>query len=869
MKRVNTSRRSKRSVGGTTQLPILPLRDVVVFPHMIFPVLVGRESSLRAAAEALGRDKYIFLVAQRNSSVDEPGRDDIFHSGTVAKIVQMLRLPNGLMKILVEGESQGFIKSIVEHGDFMEAEVAPSVPTVPDDKKMQALLRQTSDLFQEYIHLERRVPQETLIAYENLSDPVRGLYFVAANVLSKMDAKQGILETPDLREQYLELIKILKDEIEVLKLEQEIDTKVQDTIQRSQRQFLIQEQIRALQTELEEEGEVSPEFMKIVEAIKMIGMPKEVEVRAYEELEKLRKTPMMSPEFAVNRNYLEWLTAVPWSVETEDNLDIHHVKDVLDEDHFGLERPKERILEHIAVLKLVVEMRGQILCLVGPPGVGKTSLGKSIARALGRKFVRVSLGGVRDEAEIRGHRRTYIGSMPGKIIQSMKRAAVVNPVMLLDEIDKMSADFRGDPSSAMLEVLDPEQNSTFSDHYLEVDYDLSKVLFITTANVLYNIPLPLQDRMEIIELNGYLEYDKLEIAKRHIIPKQLKEHGLEKYHISFTDDAVMKVIREYTSEAGVRNLEREIASLCRKIAREIVGGEIVIDLGESDEPIELESNGKERPAPRKSSRRKTVPVVVEGITVGPEQVERYLKAPRYRNRVGEKVDLVGAATGLAWTSVGGDTLTVEVMIVPGTEKLTLTGQLGDVMKESVSAAITYIRANAELLGVAKDFYKGNEIHVHVPEGAIPKDGPSAGITMAVAVISAATRRPVRPDVAMTGEITLRGRILPIGGLTEKLIAARRVGIKTVIIPRDNLRELDDIADNVKKGLEIVPVATLLEAVPHIFREVTAKGNAKGTAKTRSKVAPKATATANGHETTKTSTRQPKAKGPTPKKKNSA
>jgi len=825
MKR-STNRKSTRTTSTHSRvLPVLPLRDVVVFPNMIFPVLVGRESSLRAAAEALSRDKYIFLVAQRNSSVDEPKGEDIYQTGTVAKIVQMLRLPNGLMKILVEGDSQGMILSIMDSSGFMEAEVAAASQGVPSDKKMQALLRQASELFQEYIQLHRGLPQEVLVAFENISEPVRRLYFIAANLISKVEAKQRILETQDTREQYMELIKILKDEIEVLKLEQEIDTKVQDTIQRSQRQFLIQEQIRALQTELEEEGEVSPELAKLVEAIKDAGMPREVEMRAYEELEKLRKTPMMSPEFAVNRNYLEWLTSVPWSAETEDNLDIHHVKEVLDEDHFGLERPKERILEHIAVLNLVKEIRGQILCLAGPPGVGKTSLGKSIARALGRKFVRVSLGGVRDEAEIRGHRRTYIGSMPGKIIQSMKRAGVVNPVMLLDEIDKMSADFRGDPSSAMLEVLDPEQNSTFNDHYLEVDYDLSKVLFITTANVLFNIPLPLQDRMEIIELNGYLEHDKLEIARRHVIPKQLREHGLSEYNITFTDEAILKVIREYTSEAGVRNLEREIASLCRKIAKDFVA------LREKEGEARTAS-GRRRARPTKKAEEP------EATVMTAELVERYLKAPRYRNRRGEQEDLIGAATGLAWTSVGGDTLTVEVSIVPGTEKLTLTGQLGDVMKESVSAAITYIRANAEDLGVAKEFYQGREIHVHVPEGAIPKDGPSAGITMAVAVISAAAQRPVRSDVAMTGEITLRGRILPIGGLTEKLIAARRTNIRTVIIPKDNLKDLGDISDKVKEGLEIIPVTSLKEAVPHIFRDGGRGRSATASAPTKNGRAPR-------------------------------
>jgi ATP-dependent Lon protease len=831
-----SSKKSPASTPAPRLMPVLPLRDVIVFPNMIFPVLVGRESSLKAATEALNNDKYIFLVAQRNASVDEPGEDDIFHAGTVAKIVQMLRLPNGLMKILVEGETQGFIRRLTESTGYLAAEIETVTTVVPNDKKMEALQRQIAELFQEYVHMHRGLPQEILVAFENITDPVQALYYVAANLLSKAESKQEILEISDLKAQFLVLVRLLRDEIEVLKLEQEIDTKVQDTIQKSQRQFLIQEQIRALQTELEEEGELSPELAKIAEAIRASGMPEEVEARAFEELDKLRKTPMMSPEFAVNRNYLEWLTAVPWSQRTEDRLDIEHVKKVLDEDHFGLERPKERILEHIAVLNLVAEMRGQILCLVGPPGVGKTSLGRSIARALGRKFVRVSLGGVRDEAEIRGHRRTYIGSMPGKVVQSMKRAGVVNPVLLLDEIDKMSADFRGDPSSAMLEVLDPEQNSSFNDHYLEVDYDLSKVLFITTANVLFNIPVPLQDRMEIIEISGYLEHDKLEIARRHIIPKQLEEHGLTGYHITFEDDAIMKVIREYTSEAGVRNLEREIAALCRKIAKALV------EAGQA-KPI---ANGHAGRKPR--VRRKAEPAA---LVVTAALVEKYLKAPRFRNRVGEGEDLLGAATGLAWTSVGGDTLTVEVSIVPGVEKLTLTGQLGDVMKESVSAAVTYIRANAETLGVPKEFYKGNEIHVHVPEGAIPKDGPSAGITMAVAVISAAAQRRVRADVAMTGEITLRGRILPIGGLTEKLLAARRVNVRTVIIPKDNVKDLADMPTAVTEGLEIIPVGTLLEAVPHIFRDAYEERAAK----TRTGSRKPAAAGTNGVQTTRKGSRK--------------
>lgn len=788
--------------------PVLPLRDVVIFPNMIFPVLVGRESSLKAASEALNQGKQILLVTQRNPDVDEPFEDDVYRAGTVAKIAQMLRLPNGLMKILVEGESQAIVQEIAFNGEFLEAAVSVVSPVVSADRKLMALQRQVSALFNDYIRLHQALPPEMLGTFESIEDPVRKLYFVAANLGSDTSEKQRILESTDLKEQFMELVKILNEEIEILRLEQEIDSKVQDTIQKSQRQFIIQEQIRALQNELEEEGDVSPELVKLREAIEKAKMPKEVEEKAYEELDKLRKTPMMSPEFAVNRNFLEWLTSVPWSKRTRDKLDINHVKDVLDEDHYGLEKPKDRILEHIAVLNLVREMRGQILCFVGPPGVGKTSLGKSIARALGRKFVRVSLGGVRDEAEIRGHRRTYIGSMPGRIIQSMKRAGTVNPVMLLDEIDKMSMDFRGDPSSAMLEVLDPEQNVAFNDHYLEVDYDLSHVLFIATANVLHNIPLPLQDRMEIIQLNGYLEHDKLEIAKRHIVPKQLEEHGLQGRSVEFTDEALLKVIREYTSEAGVRNLEREIAAICRKVARDIVSA---TDAGEIDQPAdEVKGKKTSRSGRRKKEERK--------IPVTPELIERYLKVPRFRNRASEQEDLVGAATGLAWTPTGGDTLVVEVSIVPGNERLTLTGQLGDVMKESSSAALTYIRANCKQLGVPENFSKQKEVHVHVPEGAIPKDGPSAGITMAVAIISAASGRTVRSDVAMTGEITLRGRILPIGGLTEKLLAAQRAQFRTVLIPKENEVDLTDIPDQVKEGLQIVPVEHFSEAVPYVFRD---------------------------------------------------
>jgi ATP-dependent Lon protease len=606
-----------------------------------------------------------------------------------------------------------------------------------------------------------------------------------------VDVKQRILQTQHLREQLYELSKILTTEIDILKIEREIDTKVQDNIQKSQRKFFIQEQIRILQDELGDD-EASPELAKLKEQLQKAKMPKEVEEKAMEEFNKLKKTPPMSPEFTVTRNYLDWLIAVPWTKRTKDDLDVEHVKHILDEDHFGLEKPKERILEHIAVLNLVKEMKGQILCFVGPPGVGKTSLAKSIARGLGRKFVRISLGGMRDEAEIRGHRRTYIGSMPGKIIQSMKRAGVTNPVLLMDEVDKMSMDFRGDPSAALLEVLDPEQNNTFSDHYLDVDYDLSKVMFITTANVRYAIPLPLQDRMEIIELPGYLDYDKREIAKRHIIPKQLTAHGLTEKLLKFTDEAIDKIINEYTREAGVRNVERELASICRKAAKEIV--------------LSRRKNGTTKKKKKASA----------GITVTGEMIEHYLGVPKFRKKEAERERRVGSVTGLAWTSVGGEILNVDVTIMSGAQKLTLTGQLGEVMKESAQAALSYIRSNARRFGVNPEFTKGKEIHIHLPEGAIPKDGPSAGITMAMAIISAASNRPARNDVAMTGEITLRGNVLPIGGLNEKLLAAQRSGIKTVIIPKENLKDLTEIQDKVKEGLKIIPVETIEEAAKLVF-----------------------------------------------------
>lgn len=775
-------------------LPVLPLRDVVVFPYMIFPVLVGRESSLQAANEAVKRGKNIFLVAQKNPAQEDPAVTDIYTDGTVAKILQMLKLPNGLMKILVDGVAQAKVERFLPGETHLEAKIVLNATEQQLTPEIDALVRHTSSLFSEYVKLSRNIPAEVLIAFEAIREPSRRLYYMASNIVQSVETKQQILKLQNLREQLYELSRILTSEIDVLKIEREIDTKVQDNIQKSQRKFFIQEQIKILQDELGED-ETSPELSKLKAQIVRAKMPRLVHDKAMEEFNKLKKISPMSPEFTVSRNYLDWLLNTPWHARTKDNLDVAHVRQILDEDHFGLEKPKERILEHIAVLNLVKEMKGQILCFVGPPGVGKTSLGRSIARALGRKFVRISLGGVRDEAEIRGHRRTYIGSMPGKIIQSMKRVGVINPVVLLDEVDKMSMDFRGDPSAALLEVLDPEQNHMFNDHYLDVDYDLSKILFITTANVRYAIPLPLQDRMEIIELPGYLEYDKKEIAQRHIIPKQIKAHGLDDVKIKFDDEALLKVIDEYTREAGVRNLEREVASICRKLAKQIV--------------LTKQKNGTKKKHAR-------------SITVSVEKIEEFLGVPKFRRRPAERERRVGSVTGLAWTAAGGSILNVDVTIMRGSERLTLTGQLGDVMKESAQAALSYIRSKGQTLGVKPDFYKGKEIHIHLPEGAIPKDGPSAGLTMAMAIISAASGKKARNDVAMTGEITLRGNVLPIGGLTEKLLAAQRGGMRAVLIPHENVKDLTEIPEKVKQGIKIIPVETIEDALAHVFDNRTKK-----------------------------------------------
>ncbi len=770
-------------------LPVLPLRDNVIYPYMIFPVLVGRESSIKAANYSLENSKYIFLAAQKKASVEEPTAEEIFKEGTIAKIIQILKLPNGLLKILVDGIIQGKITKFTKNNNFFEAKVEVIIPKHEDHKELNALIRQMTTLFKEYVKVNRSIPQEAISAYDNFDEPDRKLFYAAANINQSIDIKQSILQKFTLTEQLYEIIKILNSEIDILKVEKEIESKVQENIAKTQRKFIIQEQIRILQEELGDEEESAPDLIKLKEQLEQIKMPKEVKDKAMEEFNKLKKTPSSSPESTVIRNYLDWIVDVPWTKKSKDNLDIDNVKTILDEDHYGLEKPKDRILEHIAVLNLVKNMKGQILCFVGPPGVGKTSLGKSIARALGRSFVRISLGGVRDEAEIRGHRRTYIGSMPGKIIQSMKKAKTINPVILLDEVDKMSMDFRGDPSSAMLEVLDPEQNNTFNDHYLDIDYDLSNVMFITTANVRYNIPLPLQDRMEVIELNGYLDFEKKMIAKRHIIPKQLKIHGLNEEMVELTEEGLDKLIREYTREAGVRNLEREIASVFRKAARDIV---------QNKKKNKKEAQGK--------------------LAIESTVLERYLGVPKYRKQKTEINDKVGSVIGLAWTSTGGDILQVDATIMNGSEKLILTGQLGDVMKESAHAALSFLRSNAEKIGLPANFYKGKEVHIHLPEGAIPKDGPSAGITLIMAMYSAILGKPAHNNVAMTGEITLRGNVLAIGGLNEKLLAARRNGIFKILIPKENEVDLAEIKPEIKEGLEIIPVSDVFEAFPIVFEQ---------------------------------------------------
>ncbi|MCC5932684.1 MAG: endopeptidase La [Candidatus Cyclonatronum sp.] len=772
------------------ELPVLPLRDTIVYPGTMFPILVGRDSSLKAIDAGIDNGKFVLLLGQKDAQNDNPTAADLYEDGCIASITQVLRLPNSLVKVLVNGILPAKVLSISDTNGYLTATTDFKLRSSRFRKteRLVSLVRKTREKFERFVIMNQDVPEEVLTSFDEGDEHLeQNLYLMASHLDMSIEERQKFLELETLEQLYKLLLAKVTRELQVLVVSTEINEKVQEEIQETQRRFFIQEQIRALQDELDEGEFADPELMKIKEQIDAAKMPEEPLAKAMEELERLKKTPQMSPEYGVGRNYLDWMTTLPWSVTSKDNLDINGVQQVLDKEHFGLEKPKDRILEHIAVLNLVENLKGQILCFVGPPGVGKTSMAKSIARALNRKTVRISLGGVSDEAEIRGHRRTYIGSMPGRIIQGMRKAGTINPVMILDEIDKVGHDFRGDPSSAILEVLDPEQNNTFNDHYLDVDYDLSKVMFIATANVASSIQPALLDRMEIINLPGYLEHEKLEIAKRHLIPKMLKSHGLKASQIKFRKDGILHIIRNYTSEAGVRTLEQQIAAVCRKIARKYV---VARAKGE-DDPV---------------------------FKVNESLVSELLGVPKYRDRAPDRTDRAGTVNGLAWTSTGGAILQIDVAVMEGKANFRLTGQLGDVMKESAQAALTYIRSHASKYGIAADFFDKHELHIHIPEGAIPKDGPSAGMAMVLAMLSLLTGKRVRHDVGMTGEITLRGDVLAIGGLNEKLLAAQRNKLSKVLIPKDNEPDLAEIPAKVKEGLEIVSVSTVTEAIPHSFRD---------------------------------------------------
>ncbi|MET0151701.1 MAG: endopeptidase La [Candidatus Binatia bacterium] len=765
--------------GGGLRVPLLPLRDIIVFPHMVVPLFVGRQKSIKALEEAMNKQKFILLAAQKDAKTNDPGEEDIYRVGTLGTVVQLLRLPDGTVKVLVEGKKRARIQHYVDHPEYFLVEVEELEEAVPRGTEVEALLRSVSSTFENYVKLNKKIPPEMVMSVAAIDDPSRLSDTIAAHLGVKIEDKQTLLELFDPTERLEKVLGYMRSEIEILEVEKRIRTRVKKQMEKTQKEYYLNEQMRAIQKELGEKDEFKNEIQELEDKIKEKKLSAEAREKAEKELKKLKMMSPMSAEATVVRNYIDWILSLPWHEYTEDKLDIEEAEKILEEDHYGLEKVKQRILEYLAVQTLVGQIKGPILCLVGPPGVGKTSLGRSIARSTGRKFVRVSLGGVRDEAEIRGHRRTYIGALPGKIIQSMKKAGSGNPVFLLDEVDKMSTDFRGDPSSALLEVLDPEQNSTFNDHYLDVDYDLSKVMFITTANTLERIPRPLQDRMEIIRIPGYTEIEKLNIAKKYLVRKQREANGLEERHVEFSDNAILAAIRHYTKEAGVRNLEREIATVCRKVAVEVV----------------------------KTDRQAQVVVTAKNL-------QKYLGAPKFRTSKGEEVAKIGVATGLAWTELGGELLAIEVTIMPGKGKLTITGKLGDVMQESAQAAMSYVRSRAGELGLERDFYQKIDIHIHVPEGGIPKDGPSAGITMATAVVSALTRYPVRHDVAMTGEITLRGRVLPIGGLKEKVLAAHRAGIKTILVPLENEKDIPEIPPAIVKSLRL----ELVEHMDDVLRK---------------------------------------------------
>jgi ATP-dependent Lon protease len=768
--RLNRTRPPGEGERRTMLVPMLPLRDIVIFPQMVVPLFIGRERSIHALEYAMGQEKFILLCTQKDPRKDEPRESEIYRLGTLASILQLLRLPDGTVKVLIEGKARAQVRQFLANPQFFQVEAEEIPESWEVTPETEALRRAVVAAFETYAKLNKKVPQEALQALSGLDEPARLADSVAGHLAVKTEEKQGLLETLDGTRRLEKVLSLINRENEILQIEGRIKNRVKKQMEKTQREYYLNEQMRAIQKEMGEKEDLKGEIQELEKRIRKKKMSAEATTKVKHELKKLKLMSPMSAEATVSRNYIDWLLSLPWYEKTRDHHDLGEAERILEEDHYGLEKPKERILEHLAVQSLVKKMKGPILCLVGPPGVGKTSLAKSVARALGRNFVRLSLGGVRDEAEIRGHRRTYIGALPGKIIQSLRKAKTNNPVFCLDEVDKMSMDFRGDPSAALLEVLDPEQNFAFNDHYLDVDYDLSEVMFITTANNLYGIPAPLQDRMEIIRLPGYTEVEKLHIAEKFLIPKQCKANGLNLENIQFSENAVLTLIRQYTREAGVRNLERELASIIRKVAREVA------------------CKGRDH-----------------HVKVSSQAVAKYLGVPKFRFGRTEEKDEVGLTTGLAWTEFGGELLQTEVVVVPGRGKLLITGKLGEVMQESAQAALSYVRSKAESLGLPADFYRKIDIHVHVPEGAIPKDGPSAGITIGTSIVSALLKVPVKRDVAMTGEITLRGRVLPIGGLKEKIIAAHRHQIKQVLIPRDNEKDIKEIPARILKAVELVPV----------------------------------------------------------------
>lgn len=759
-----------------TIVPLLPLRGLLVFPTMVLHLDVGREKSVQALEKAMMNDHFIFLTTQKDTSIENPTEDDFFEMGTLTQVKQMLKLPNGTFRVLVEGLKRGKIEKFLRTDEYFEVRIQTYENEEVKDIEEEALMRMILDLFEQYIKMSKKVSAETFASVQDIEEPGRLADIVASYLPLKLKDKQDLLEKVNVKDRMNAIITFLNNEKEVIQLERKIGQRVKQSMERTQKEYYLREQMKAIQKELGEKEGKSSEIEKLKEKIGKAGMPDHVFEAAMKELDRYEKLPGTSAESAVIRNYLDWLIALPWTTETKDDINIKRAERILNEDHYGLEKVKERVLEYLAVQQLTNSLKGPILCLVGPPGVGKTSLARSVARSLNRKFVRVSLGGVRDESEIRGHRRTYVGAMPGRIIQGMRKAGTINPVFLLDEIDKMSNDFRGDPSSAMLEVLDPEQNKNFSDHYIEETYDLSKVMFIATANDLSTIPGPLRDRMEIISIAGYTEIEKLHIAKDYLIKKQLKEHGLQKQQLQIRDDAILSIVRYFTREAGVRGLERQIAKICRKTAKIITSGE------------------KKR------------------VIVTNKNIEEFLGKKIFHYGQAEKEDQVGVATGLAYTAFGGDTLQIEVSLAPGKGKLVLTGKLGDVMKESAQAAFSYVRSSAEKFGIDPMFHEKYDIHIHVPEGAVPKDGPSAGVTITTALVSALTGKPIRREVGMTGEVTLRGRVLAIGGLKEKTLSAHRAGLTTIILPKDNERDLDDIPESVREELTFIPVTHVDEVL---------------------------------------------------------